>query len=193
MKHNNKGYSIVEMFAVILIATIIVFPMITALVNSVSQNARFHNRRNAVSIAQATNEGFDRMEFDKIKGIVDNANLASPYFEVIDYDKCTTYTTGELSVNDQTLCQNLFNSTWSNFNATPENFKSYLIYYNITLSVRNSLTGASSPLPQKVKDAIALHPTSNADNPDLFYIITWIQYDEDTQADIVMEGVISND
>jgi competence protein ComGC len=186
MIRNQKGYSMVELFAVIFIVSAIVFPMISSLVSNIEINARYHNKRSAVSIAQTTVEGFERIPFGEIDALMDVANLTGFVLE-LDSTQCEVFTTDAAS-----LCSGLFNSTWSNFSVDSDHFKIYVYNYNITATMQNTLL-SSLLIPQAVKDEIASLPTTDVANPDLYYITAYILYDDDTNSSITVTGLISNE
>jgi hypothetical protein len=187
MKLNNKGNSMLELLAVIFIASAVIFPMVSSLVTNIETNARYHNRRSAVSIAQSTVEGFDRIDFNDMQTLVNTANSTSTYYVEFDFDNCNV-----LSASDQAFCEQLFDATWSNFTADTSTFRVYVFNYNLTTTMKSSLV-SNANLPQRVRDQINTYTTTNNPNPDLYHIIAWVVYDSDTSSAIIVEGLISNE
>ena len=185
LKLGNKGYSIVEMFAVIFIVSVIIFPMLNTLVNNITTNARYHNRRGAVSIAQGTLEGFQRINFTSLETLIEAQNDAGEYYLEFDSTDCS-----DLSTSDNGLCQQLFNVTWSNFTADSDHFKIYFYNYRMTDVIQSSLLNDPN-IPDEVKNHIENIETTTIPNPELYYAICWIQYDDDTGSALIMEGLIS--
>lgn len=188
MRLDNKGYSIVEMFAVIFIVSAILFPLITTLVNNIETNARFHNRRSAVSLAQGTIEGFERMDFVHIDSLITTANNNNDYFIQFDSTNCS-----QLHTDDIPLCTALFDASWSNFTVDSDDFKVFIYNYNLTLEMQDELTTNTQDIPLAVRNHIAELSTSNDPNPDLYYIVAWVHYDEESDSNVIIEGLISND
>jgi type II secretory pathway pseudopilin PulG len=189
MRLGNKGYSMIELFAVIFIVSIVLLPMLNTLVNNITTNARYHDRRAAVSIAQGTLEGFQRISFSDMETLIEAQNAAGNYFLEFDISNCTT---SEFSSGDVGLCQQLFNSTWSNFNADADHFKLYFYNYRMNADIQTSLLNNPN-IPNEVITHIQSLEATNIANPDLYYIICWILYDDDTSSALIMEGLISNE
>lgn len=195
MKLGNKGYSIVELFAVIFLVSLVLLPLLNTLVNNITNNARTHDRRAAVSIAQGTLDGFNRVEFSNVEALIEAQNDAGAYYLDFDINDCS-----ELSASDVGLCQQLFSTSWSNFEADADHFKLYFYNYRLTTDVRDNLL-ANANIPDAVKshiESVYVDGSSNIvlnmeTDPDLFYIICWIEYDDDSNLAIVMEGLISDD
>jgi len=185
LKIGNKGYSMIELFAVIFIVSVVIFPMLNTLVNNITTNARYHNRRGAVSIAQGTLEGFQRIGFTGLETLIEAQNDANEIYLEFDSTDC-----GDLSTSDNGLCQQLFSSTWSNFNADSDHFKIYFYNYRMTEAIQSSLL-ADPNIPDEVKVHIESIVTTNTPNPELYYAICWIKYDEHSNSSLIMEGLIS--
>lgn len=192
MKLNNKGFSMVELFAVIFIASAVIFPMMTTLVNNLEINDRMQTRRSALSIAQGALDGFNRMEFSKIETMMDGVETSTPYYVEIDasdFDEAYP----ALSTEDQALAKILFELEANNQTFPADRFKVFIIHFNIDGTVKNYLTGNNSNLPQSVKDEVLKIETSILPNPELYYIYVWIEYDVDTESSLVLGGLLSND
>ena len=187
LKLGNKGYSMIELFAVIFIVSVIIFPLLNTLVNNITTNARYHNRRGAVSIAQGTLEGFQRVSFSDLETLIEAQNTAGEYYLEFDSTNCT-----DLSASETGLCQQLFSSTWSNFNADSDHFKIYFYNYRMTDTIQATLL-ADPNIPDQVKDHIENIETTTIPNPEMYYAICWILYDDDTGSALIMEGLISNE
>ena len=185
LKLGNKGYSMIELFAVIFIVSIVIFPMLNTLVSNITTNTRYHNRRGAVSVAQGTLEGFQRISFSSLETLIEEQNDANTHFLEFDSTDCST-----LSTSDNGLCQQLFNATWSNFNADSDHFKIYFYNYRMTQDIQNTLL-ANPNIPEEVKTHITEIETSLIPNPELYYAICWIEYDDETNSALIMEGLIS--
>jgi hypothetical protein len=188
MKLNKKGYSIIEMFAVIFIASAIIFPMMTTLVSNLEINDRMHNRRSAAAIAQGTLEGFTRLDYYDIESMVVDANNASTYYISFDNTNCTQLS----DTNDQAVCNQLFNTIFNNLQLDSDQFKVYIHNYNINQTMKTALL-ADPNIPDSVKAEINNLEAVTAANPDLYYIYVWIEYDVDTSSTIVLRGLISNE
>lgn len=185
LKLGNKGYSMIELFAVIFIVSVVIFPMLDTLVNNITTNTRYHNRRGAVSIAQGTLEGFQRISFTSLETLIEDENDANNYYLEFDSTDC-----GDLTTGDNGLCQQLFSATWSNFNVDSDHFKIYFYNYRMTDLIQATLL-ADPNIPTEVKIHIGEIETSTIPNPELYYAVCWIEYDDDTNSALIMEGLIS--
>jgi len=190
LRLNNKGYSLLELFAVIFIASAIIFPMVTTLVNNLEINDKLHNRRSAVAISQGTAEGFNRLNFLKIEELVTASNSSGTYYVEFDSTNCDQLA----NTRDEALCAKLFGATFSNLSLTDETFKVFITDYNLTTTKYNSLTNPSNSLPQKIRTEIGRKATTNEVNPNLYSIYIWIRYDNDQYTgDTVFGGVLSDE
>lgn len=188
MKLNSKGYSIVEMFAVILISTLIIFPLITTLVDNMEINDREQKRRAASAIAQSTLENINRLTFDDIETLVNAANGSGDYYIELNADTCNTLP----SSSDEALCIQLFDSIWNNVTFTSSEFRVFIINYNLPTNYYNALV-ADSRIPIEARTRISTFPTSTDPNPELFRVVIWIQFDDDTGRVLDADGLMSNE
>lgn len=187
MKLSNKGYSMIELFAVIFIASAIIFPMMTTLVNNFEINDRMHDRRSATSIAQGTLEGFNRFSFTDIDTLVKAANDDDIYYLEFDATTCTQLPDS----SDTALCVQLFSSIFNNLTLGSEQFKVYIHSYNINTEIKTGLLNAE--IPDRIKAEITDLVATDDANPNLYYIYVWIEYDIDTSSDLALGGLISNE
>lgn len=188
MKLNSKGYSIVEMFAVIFISSLIIFPLITTLVNNMEINDREQKRRAASSIAQSTLENLNRLTFTDIETLVGNANGSGDYYIELNSDNCVILAAS----SDQALCTQIFATIWNNVTFDSTQFRVFIINYNLPTSYINSLS-INNNLPVEVRTIISNYPTSTAPNPSLLRVIVWIAFDDDTGRTLDLDGLISNE
>ena len=188
MKLNNKGYSMIELFAVIFIASVIIFPLVSTLYNNFAINERIHNRRSASSIAQGTLDGFNRFTYLDIETLVEASNSGGTYYIEFDSTNCNQLPDSA----DEALCDQLFQSIFNNLTLDNTEFQVYIHNYNLTTAMQNSLT-ANNNIPQEIRDEIATYTTTTSPNPDLYYIYVWIEYDEETNATIVQGGLLSDE
>lgn len=188
MKLNSKGYSIVEMFAVIFISSLIIFPLISTLVNNMEINDREQKRRAASSIAQSTLENLNRLSFDDVETLVIAANGSNDYYIELNANNCTVLS----SSTDQALCSQIFDTIWNNVSFDATQFRVFIINYNLPTTYINSLSNNNN-LPTEVREIIAGYPTSTSPNPSLLRVIVWIEFDEDTGLTLDLDGLMSNE
>ena len=188
MRMNNKGYSIIELFAVILITSLIIFPLITTLVNNIEINDREQKRLAASNIAAGTLDNLNRLSFHDISTKVTDANNNNDYYFELNYDNCLQLNAS----SDQAFCQQLFASIWNNVSFTTSEFRVFIVNYNLPQGYHDSLE-IDGRLPVAVQDIIADYPVSTTANPDLYRVIVWIQYDNETQRVITSKGLLSDE
>ena len=188
MKLNNKGYSVVELFAVIVISTIIIFPLITTLVNNMEINDREQKRRAASNIVRSTLVNVNRFAFTDIETLVTNANASSDYYVELNADNCSILP----SSADQALCAQIFSTIWNNVSFDATEFRVFIVNYNLPSGYISALS-ADSRLPDDVRTVIGNFPTSTDPNPELYRVIVWIQFDDETARTIFLDGLMSNE
>ena len=66
MIKNNKGFSIVELLAMIMITTILIYPLMQSLVKNVETNERLHLRQSATSISRTALYGLEKLPFNRL-------------------------------------------------------------------------------------------------------------------------------
>ncbi len=190
---NNKGFSIIELFAVILIATAIIFPAMTTLVNNFEINDRLHDRRSSTSIAQGTLYGLQRLNFDDIEAAVIQANNDGLYYIELNNSNYSDYLPDSA---DQALCDKLFSTIWNNVTLDETNFRVFIYNFNLpdtspnlykTTLLNNTL------IPGAVRDQISLIEPLSTENPQLYRVTIWIRYNEEAQSVVTLNGLISND
>lgn len=188
MKLNKKGYSLIELFAVIFITSALIWPMLTTLVNNIEMNDRIHDRRSAASMAQGTMEGFTRMDFVDVQTLVNDANNSGTYYVEFDSTSCTQLD----EAIDINLCNELFSSVFNNLSLDNTKFKVYIFNYNLTTAMQSSLLNSPN-LPDSIKEEIQAMSTTNDPNPELYHIYTWIEYSDDPYFDLILGGLLSNE
>ena len=187
MKLNNKGFSILEMFAVIFVSTLIIFPLITTLVNNIEINDREQKRRSASNIAKGTLDGLNRFTFTDIETLINNANSSSQYYIELNKDNCTV-----LRSEDELLCDQLFASIWNNVSFEASEFRVFIMNYNLPQSYIDSLV-VNASIPDGVKTIIGNYTADSTANPELYKVIIWIEYDIEDNRTLTQEGLISNE
>ncbi len=187
MKLNNKGFSILEIFAVIFISTVIIFPLITTLVNNIEINDREQKRRSASNIANGTLDGINRFTFTDIETLINTANSNNQYYIELNKDKCI-----DLGPEDELLCDQIFSSIWNNAYFDVTQFRVFIMNYSLPQGYIDSLE-VNVLIPDAVRTIIGNFAPSTATNPDLYNVIIWIEYDTETNRTITQTGLISNE
>lgn len=187
MKLNNRGFSILELFAVIFITTLIIFPLITTLVNNIEINDREQKRRSASNIAQGTLDGLNRISYNDIETLVINANASSQYYIELNKDNCNI-----LSAEDELLCDQLFATIWNNVSFEAAEFRVFIMNYNLPQSYIDSMV-VNGNIPSQVQTIIGNFTANSSANLELYNVIIWIEYDIDDNRTLTQKGLFSNE
>lgn len=199
MLKNNKGFSLVELFAMILITTVLIIPLIQSLVNNIQVNDALQQRRSATSISSSSLGSISKMDFLDIDSLLDNEiNVNSDYFYDLNYDSCTDLDANE----DILLCQSLFSTVWNNLELSSTEYK--VIIYNFYLDDTAYTDLINDPnIPIAVRNKIeddfqAYHPaTLTTDeintNITLLRATVWVEYYNDPISTLILSGVIFDD
>ena len=134
MRLNNKGFSVLELLAVIVITSAIILPLITTLVNNIEINDREQKRRSASLIYEGTLDGLGRIDYADISNLVRVSNTNEIYYIELNENTCTILTDPE----DEALCGKLFTTVWNNVSFGPE---------DLTEEIGKRLLNPSGPSP----------------------------------------------
>lgn len=184
MVKNEKGFTIIELLAVIVISSIIITPLMFSLVSNVNINALLHIRRSSVSLAEGAIYGFDKLTYSDIELLQDGA---TDHHLVFDATSC-----GPLSTNDEAVCEIVFGSEFNNVSFDEDHFKVYIYDYNISQADQNSLL-VNASIPQEVRDEIGDIQFSSDPNPGLLRITVWVNYSDDPYDYTVVSGLLIGD
>jgi len=200
----EKGFTLLEMLAVIFLTSVIIFPLLTALIGNYEVNITMHKRKAASSMTITTMQAFEKFDYDELVSLLAE-NLED--YEASEYDEDGYYVrlTGDScerlpdpeevvdgEFNEFLLCEYIFDQEWNNFSFEPEIFQAYIYPYYITEDVRNNLLESS--LPTRVKEHISTIATcTDCDPGDLsaVRISVWIRYGP-TEASVVSHGLLSD-
>lgn len=190
MQQNNKGFSLVEILAMIIITTAIIFPLLTTLIDSFEINRLMHDRRSAITVSETTVYAFDKMNFSDLRNQVNDANdITNKYYIDFDVDKCINLTVND----DETLCGRIFDSIWNNVNFDKENFRVFIFNYNLTADQIRILSEDMTDIPKVVRDKIALIPENLASNDNLLRIEVYIRYADGELGTTTLSGYLYNE
>lgn len=185
MVKSSKGITLIELLAIVVIASIIITPLMFSMTQQVSFSHSFHRRRSAVTIADGALYGFDKITYLDLETIQEGETD-----HITDFDS----TTCPLLPNpdDQAFCTALFNSTFNGIDFDSTHFKVYIYDYNISAADKTDLL-ANASLPQEVVDEITAIDASSDPNPGLLRITVWIEYDDDEDQSVVLSGLLIGD
>ncbi|KFZ26456.1 MAG: hypothetical protein KQ78_01397 [Candidatus Izimaplasma bacterium HR2] len=185
MLKNNKGFSLIELFAMILISTVIIYPLMQSLVRNITINSRLNDRRSATNIADGTLYTLDKLNFLDLQSLVDAANTNNDYYIELNLDECNTLA----STADQAVCTQLFNSVWNNLSLTSSEYRVFIYNYNLPQSYIDGLT-VNANLPTDVQNEIGLITANANSNTTLLRVTVWIEYYQDPVYTLILSGMI---
>lgn len=185
MLKNNKGFSLIELFAMILITTILIYPLMQSLVQNIKINDRLQQRRSATNIADGSLYTLDKIDFRDLLSLVDTANTGNDYYIELNLDTC-----GILADSaDEAVCTQLFNSVWNNLSLTSSEYRIFIYNYNLPQSYIDSLI-IDVALPTDVKTEIGLIAANANSNTTLLRVTVWIEYFENPVYTLILSGLI---
>ncbi|MCF7926081.1 MAG: hypothetical protein K9L74_00700 [Candidatus Izimaplasma sp.] len=198
MLRNNHGFSVVELLAIIIIATTLLFPLVATLANNIEINSRLHLRRSAASIAAGSLYGLDKIDYDDFRTTLDNANANGLYF--VEYNQTTcndTYFHDALGQtlnyfildDDQALCTKIFDTIWNNLTLDSDHYKVFVYDYYLTQTVIDALV-ANTTIPIEVRNEIDNITANDATNNELVRMTIWIKYFDDPPQVITFNGLM---
>lgn len=186
---NQKGFSLIELFAVIVISTTVLVPLLFSLVGNFEVNARMIRKNAASLVSISAIRGFDQILFSDLNS---TPNLDTNYYAEYNQNTCT-----QLSFVDEIeMCDYIFDLTAQNVTFDDTEYRVFIYPYHITEAQRTSLLSTSDDdIPQAVKDEIDNDSYIRETESDLniLRITVWIRYDKATNDSIVRSGVISRD
>ena len=191
MIKNNKGFSMVELLAMIIITSVIIFPLMHSLVKNVEINERLHLRQSATSIASTSLYGVEKLDYTLLYGLVNAANIADNYYIELNADNCNSLIAGS---TDEALCVQIFNLVSSNFTAGSDEYRVFIYNFNLPQTYYDELTDPlNTSIPLEVKNEISLLTPSLLLNPTpntLLRVTVWIKYFNEPPYYVVLSGLI---
>ena len=192
MKSNNRGFSLLELLAILFITTALIVPLLSSLVGNIEVNDRAQLRRSATAIAEGTVYGFEKIDFTELRSQLDTANSSVNYIEY-RFDNCSNLP----DTDDSDLCQYIFSQEWGALDLTAATFKVYLFDYALDSSQESSLIGNGS-IEAEVVNEIQNNTDIQAEIdqtkiPELIRVVVWIEYYDDPLLHVVLTGLIFDD
>ena len=195
MKLNQKGFSLLEIMAVLVIFSLLLFPLTSSFSDAYARNQRSQRRRIATGIASGTIYGLDKIDFSEYRGLLDTANGNFDYYLELNENNCS-----ELSVESEPLCDQLFSSIWSSSTYDAATYKVYMFNYHISTNERDDIinNGSIKPSVRDLFDSVTgdddiLSNISDADTPTLIRVVVWVEYNTNPKLDITLTGLIVDD
>ncbi len=189
MVKNEKGFTIVELLAIIIITSIIIVPLMQSMIDNIGSNHILHTRRSATSIADGALYGFDKLDYTDLEGLQDASNnVQLDYYTEFNATNCTDLA----APDDETICDALFGSTFNDVSFTSAQFRAFIYDYNLS-SARQSVLVSDTDIPSEVRTEIGSVTPSTDPNPGLLRITVWIQYSDDPYRVVVISGLLIGD
>jgi len=186
MLKNDKGFSLVELLAVIVITSFILMPLMTAFTNNMTIYDRLEKRRSTVGAIDVMVNSIDRLNFAEIMTALTNSG--THYIEM-DSTSCTDMF---LDIDDQAFCSNFVNLTYNNFEMAEGQLKIYFFDYNISEAEMTVLE--QQGFHNAIYDELSTVITNDFDESTavMRYIILG-HYGDEINDVVAIGGVMAND
>ncbi|MFP4078639.1 MAG: pilus assembly FimT family protein [Bacillota bacterium] len=193
---DQKGFTLIELLAVIVISTTVLVPLLSGLIGNFEVNTRMQSRKAASSITLTTVDAFNKVPFQNFENLFLYRDSEEMIMEITPDDCSDFIEQDDLYVNDlnsETLCEMIFDQEWNSiqFNE-PGTFKVYAYPYSLDEDEKDAIM-AREDIPDKVLNEIRDLTPSTQDNPDVYRLTVWIQYDDEYEQDIVSSGVVTRE
>ena len=202
MKNNTKGFTLIELFAVILIASTILMPLLSGYINNFTASNRMHDRKAASSIAMSTVEAFDKIYYENLRTMVfeetDHTLQVDGHERLIRVtgEDCASFDQNSDAMlsgaNSEDVCEYIFDFTVANIAFESDEFEVYVYPYTLTTDEYASMLEDDS-IPQSVRDEIGFVPASDveSDTTAIARVTARIVYDSQRGDDYAVSSVIS--
>lgn len=186
---NNKGFSTVELLAVIVIINIILLPLLTTFVRNIEINDYELVRSSSINIAEGTLYGINKLDYTDIYNLLEGENTGGAYYLELNKDNCDI-----LAASDEIFCDAIFGSIHNNLVLDATTFRVFFYDYNMTINQLRVLTdNIGDVLPQKVVTEIENQPITNGSLESLIRVTVWINQNQDPMQYTVISGLIYDD
>ena len=193
--NNNKGFSLLEILAVILISTTVLVPLLFSLVGNANINRREITKEAASNIVAVTINGFNTMRFNDLVGAIDDVETAA-YAEFNKASGCDQLPLGHTPKSTADICALVFEASAANVSFEADEFRVFLVPYSIPQADYDILTDPlNDTIPPEVQALIAetilINETPSSTQP--LRIFVWIQYGPRARDILVEQGLIVRD
>ncbi len=195
MVKNSKGFSLLEILAVILIATTVLVPLLSSLVGNANINRREINKEAASNIIAVSINGFNTIRFRDLVGAIDDIETAM-YKEFNKDEGCSDLPTGHTPKSSIEICELVFQSTAANVSFEADAFRVFLVPFSIPQADFDFLTDPNNTdIPEEIKtliiENVLINETPSSTQP--LNIFIWIQYGPRDRDILVDKGLIARD
>ncbi len=211
MKNKNGGFTLVELFAVILIASTILIPLLSGYINNFTANNRMHDRKAASSIALSTVDAFDKIYYENFRNMIYQEDVDGTFDDIrVEYDDgeihermvrvdgndCSFFTENSRAMlgvaTSEEICGYIFDFSFANIQFDTNQFEVYLYSQAMTSEERDAILNNDN-IPQRVRNEFNNVPTTEnpGQNTTITRITVRVLYDGERGDDYVASGVIS--
>ncbi len=193
MDKRQGGFSLVELFAVILITTGVLVPLLFSLVGNVQVNKRM-NEKSAASLVQVTAiGGFNAMRHRDIRDLDLMATQGFVEFNA-DMNCDLLENPGDaLYATNREICYLVFETISANVTFDAEQFRVFVYPYYLTQTMKDQLLAYDdSTIPPDVKAEIAdVEVVAEVPTFNISRITVYLRYGEREIDLLIRSGVIS--
>jgi len=191
---NQKGFTLLELMAVIVLATTVLVPMLSGLIGNYEVNDRMHQRKAASSLTLTTIAAFEKVHFDNIDRHLGTQSITEVSLEDCpSFDIDITNPNNYRYISSAEVCDRIFNQEWNSIQFIEEGtFRVFFYPYHLS-ETEISTISSDSTIPEKVRNEVSdLTPSAQIDD-EILRITVWIEYDDKTEQSVVASGVINRD
>lgn len=191
---NQKGFTLLELMAVIVLATTVLVPMLSGLIGNYEVNDRMHQRKAASSLTLTTIAAFEKVHFDNIDRHLGTQSITEVSLEDCpSFDIDITNPNNYRYISSAEVCDRIFNQEWNSIQFIGEGtFRVFFYPYHLS-ETEISTISSDSTIPEKVRNEVSdLTPSAQIDD-EILRITVWIEYDDKTEQSVVASGVINRD
>ena len=208
IKRNNHAFSLIEILAVILIATTVIIPLLTSLTGNYEVNTRMIRRSSASLVSVATVQGFQNMYYDDIREILEDVyieNAGEPEFTDLflqfNQGNCEGLrepqfpSVGEAETvafrSNRKTCEIIFDIESINISFDSDQFQVYITPFTVTTDQRDALLNADVPI--QVLDEFAKIPTSDEPLFSILRMTVYIRYGDRSGDVIIRDSLLTRE
>ena len=199
----NKGFSLIEMLAALLVTSAIIVPLLFSLTASVATNDIMIKRSVATSMTSAALQGFQTMYYTDIENKIND--IGNGHFLAFNRDNgCSILrnnrpfspTSIQTAANNRALCDNIFEI--QNINTTFDGNQYQVFVYPFQVEAAN-LTAYQNAIDQAhangiipdetLRDLMKNIPVGQSIN--ILRVTVWIQYGDGSNQVVIRSGLLS--
>jgi type II secretory pathway pseudopilin PulG len=196
MKNNQKGFSLVELLAILVLFSVVLVPLLFSFNNSLLENRKAMTARVSASIAEGALYAIEKISFSDYRSSLDTAQNGGDLALELNEDECATVFT---SATDIAVCDGIFSMTSASVSFNAATFRIFLFDYALTTAEHASLVNDTN-LPQSVRneinenaDILAAITESPPATQNLIWVMLWIDYYDDPDQFLVTTAILAND